>query len=404
MAAVVVVSHAWIDDQVGGAYRVASEFAEHLAASGCRVCYVCGTSKWVFDNPTLVRGVELWRYQYPRHSSPHPLNLIGHLRGAYRVTRSIAKSMTIMGLNGHSPLQFLGASLAIGRAQIKQVYSVHSPFDDELFENWTGSTIGIRRRISLGIARAIERENCRRATQVHTLSEYTLNLLRQKFPRIMQAKGLICPGWVDTGRFVPAVSRKSARAQLDPVWRVDCPLFFTLRRLEPRMGLDRLLDAVHRLKTGRPDRPFRLIIGGAGSLRTELREHVIRLGLENCVFLIGRVDDDVLPGCFAASDCFVLPTVALECFGLIVLESYACATPVIATPVGAIPELIQEEQRSWLTAGTGSADIADRMQEFLDGRLTCDANRLRQVAERFRIDQSATRLSESCLDGIAGGM
>src|SRR5436190_881726 len=124
--AVVVVCHAWVDDQIGGAFKVASEIAGRLAAAGHRVCYVCGTPQAVRENPCMIRGVELWRYEYPRRPSPHPANLIGHVRETCRLTQSIARTGPIVCLNGHSPLQFLGGALAVGKSCPRRVYSVHS--------------------------------------------------------------------------------------------------------------------------------------------------------------------------------------------------------------------------------------------------------------------------------------
>jgi glycosyltransferase involved in cell wall biosynthesis len=164
------------------------------------------------------------------------------------------------------------------------------------------------------------------------------------------------------------------------------------------MGLERLLEAAGQLRN--EQRGFRLIIGGAGSLRESLEKEVHRLGFQKDVFLVGRVPDERLAECFAAADCFILPSLALECFGLIILEAYACGTPVLGTPVGAIPELISDERREWLTDGTSSYDIAARMREFLDGRLAADPQRLQAFAEQFNLQKGTARLAATCLDGI----
>lgn len=397
----VIACHAWIEDQLGGAFKVASELAEHLAACGHRVCYVSSTSQAVFQNPTLSRGVELWRYRQPVARSPHPGNLWNHVRETFRVTRSIAKTSHIVCFNGHTPLQFLGGSLAAGANCPRHIYSVHSPFDDELQANWGQRNPTIKQRLGRRIAGLIERQNCSRATQVQTLSRYTLNVMRRKHPRALRDKGIVSPGWVDTHRFQPAVDRRVLRATLDPIWQTQDPLFFALRRLEPRMGLDRLIDAAGCLRDASGCRPFRLIIGGSGSLRGYLEQRVGNLGLNNCVFFSGRISDERLPDCYAAADCFVLPSTALECFGLIVLEAFACGTPVIGTPVGAIPELLAGNNRGWLTEGTDAGQIAARMREFLECRLKFDARSLRSIAESYDQAAGVSRLAAICLSETA---
>jgi glycosyltransferase involved in cell wall biosynthesis len=220
-------------------------------------------------------------------------------------------------------------------------------------------------------------------------------MLEEKYPLALSAKGIVSPGWVDSQRFRPVAEKISVRDQLAGPWKTSLPIFFTLRRLEPRMGLDRLIDAVHCLREAAGQISFRLIIGGAGSQRTELENQIQRLQLQEHVHLIGRVSDEVVPRCFAAADCFVLPTTALECFGLIVLEAYASGTPVIATPIGAIPELICDESPGWLTAGIAPADLAAKMREFLEGRLPFSSNRLREHAESFSIERSAFQISRT---------
>ena len=89
-----------------------------------------------------------------------------------------------------------------------------------------------------------------------------------------------------------------------------------------------------------------------------LRQQIGRLKLTETVRLLGRVPDEDLATSYAAADCFVLPTAALECFGLIILEAYACGVPVIATPVAAIPEIVSQVSDRWLTEDTSAAAIA----------------------------------------------
>ena len=154
---VLLASHAWFHEQIGGSFKIATDLAEYLAASGHRVCYVCGTAERAPVNPTVVGGVELWRYPYPEWASPHPVNLFGHIRGAYRLTREILRESPVACVNGHSPLQFLGASLAAGKGCGRQVYSVHSPFPEELESNWNGSRQTLDQRVAGWLAWAMER-------------------------------------------------------------------------------------------------------------------------------------------------------------------------------------------------------------------------------------------------------
>ncbi len=382
--AVLVACHTWFHELIGGSSKVATELAEHLAAEGHRVCYVCGTHEPEPVAPSVIDGVELWRYPFPRARSPHPANVWGHIARTYRLTRRILRQSRVACVSGHTPLQFLGASLAARGRCDRQVYNVHSPFDEELASNRPEPVVRLRDRLALHVARRIEAANCRRADTVRCDSRYTAALLAEKYGERVSKKTDVTSLWVDTEVLRPVADAAATRAMLGPPWRSDIPVFFTVRRLEARMGLDALVDAAAILK--KQGFGFQLLIGGGGSMEETLRSQIVQRGLSDTAHLLGRVPAEQLPRCYAAADCFVLPTRALECFGLIILESYACARPVIATPVGAIPELVNEYGSEWLTSGTSPADLADRMAAFLRGELKSDPARLRALAERYSAD------------------
>jgi glycosyltransferase involved in cell wall biosynthesis len=146
----------------------------------------------------------------------------------------------------------------------------------------------------------------------------------------------VVPGCVDVDRFDTGISRREARERLG--LPQDRPLLFCLRRLVWRMGLENLIDAMFLVKRELPD--VLLTIAGRGPLEATLRAHVEARGLENHVQLAGFVPDDMLPLWYAAADLSVVPTVALEGFGLTTIESLASGTPVLVTPVGGLPEAV----------------------------------------------------------------
>ena len=130
-------------------------------------------------------------------------------------------------------------------------------------------------------------------------------------------------------------------------------LLLTVRRLEPRMGLEQLLRAVALL----PDRPILTVVGG-GTLDESLRRLASELGLSESVRFTGRVADDVLRDWYRAADLFVLPTVAYEGFGMATAEALASGTPVVGTPVGATPELLEPLDPRLVARGTDPEALA----------------------------------------------
>ena len=218
----------------------------------------------------------------------------------------------------------------------------------ELREGLTAAP-SLKQRIAFRAAAWMEQRILDASDIVHYNSTYTRRVMEQSYPRATAGKGIVLPGWVDDARFRPSeVPRNELRRRLGPPWEPGIATFFTLRRLVPRMGIDALVEAAASL--ARNGRACRLVIGGDGPQRTALEAQVAALGIGDRVAFLGRIPEASLADSFAAADCFVLPTRALECFGLIVLESYACGVPVIGVPVGAIPETVGLEFQSWLTS------------------------------------------------------
>lgn len=378
---IIVASHAWYDDVVGGAFRLASEFAEHLAEQGHQVSYLCCAKEAGYAGPLreTIRGVDVLRYR----PSARPVGGLARLRFHLGESRKLAsllnKERPVQFVSGHSPLQALGVMQAL-HGTVHSNYTVHSPFDDELQSNSSSGRPGIAQRIASLVARRVDRRNCQLADQVQCNSRYTLSVMMQRHRRAVGNKGLVAPGWVESSRFVPAENRLTMRAALGEHWSVDGPVFFTLRRLQNRMGLETLVDASQLLV--QRGLKFRTLIGGGGPLRESLQERIQSAGLQESVRLLGRLPEEQLADCYAAADCFVLPTKALECFGLIVLEAFACNTPVIASNVAAIPELAERQGREWMFEPGDVVQLADRMQAFLERRLQPTVD-LRSVAMEY---------------------
>jgi glycosyltransferase involved in cell wall biosynthesis len=375
-----IVSHAWYGDTIGGSFRLASEFAEFLAANGHKVSYLCCASspQWKGPLQEVTNGVSVFRYMPPASRASGFGRMQFHVKQTKRLARSIHAECPVNALSGHSPLQALGAAQALQRFNtIFNNYTVHSPFDDELQSNTGRSMARLMSRLAAYAARRVDGKNCQLADRVQCDSQYTLSVMQAKHARKIGQKGTVAPGWVDVSQFLPANDRRELRNSLGEPWQTDVPVFFTLRRLENRMGLDTFIEAAKLLE----DRglPFRILIGGGGSQREHLQQMINSYGLHHSVILLGRLPEDQLAACYAAADCFVLPTRALECFGLIVLEAFACNTPVIASNVAAIPELAAQQGADWMFEPGDANQLADRMQNFIEQRLKPTVN-LRDIA------------------------
>lgn len=211
---------------------------------------------------------------------------------------------------------------------VPHVVHFHGPWADESYPEE-------KRPVSHAMRHSLERHVYRSGARHIVLSRAFGRVLTEQYG-VDEERIRVVPGCVDIGRFDIGVSRREAREQLG--LPQDRPLLFCLRRLVWRMGIENMIDAMFLVKQAVPD--VLLTIAGRGPLEPALRAQIQARGLENHVQLAGFVSDEALPLWYAASDLGVVPTVALEGFGLTTIESLASGTPVLVTPVGGLPEAV----------------------------------------------------------------
>jgi len=106
-----------------------------------------------------------------------------------------------------------------------------------------------------------------------------------------------------------------------------------------------------------------VITGGKGWMYESIFEQVKALGLENRVHFPGFVDDADLPALYSAADLFAYVSL-YEGFGLPLLEAMACGTPVIASNVSSLPEVVGDVGLQ--VNPRDVADIAHALRTMLD--------------------------------------
>jgi glycosyltransferase involved in cell wall biosynthesis len=203
----------------------------------------------------------------------------------------------------------------------------------------------------------------RRADRCIVLSEAFGQVLVAQYG--VPAERVRCvPGGVDVDTFAVNGTAKEARARLD--WPTDRPLVLAVRRLVPRMGLEQLIDAIATVRQDVPD--VLVLIAGKGPLRDQLQNRIDALKLQDHVHLLGFVLEADLPYAYRAATVTVVPTVRLEGFGLITLESMAAGTPPLVTPIGGLPEAVAPLAPELVLEGATAQAIAEGLAEALQGQ------------------------------------
>ncbi|MBO3283602.1 glycosyltransferase family 4 protein [Paenibacillus sp. FSL M8-0228] len=262
-------------------------------------------------------------------------------------------------LYSHFAPYSVGPALEAKKRGIPVVTTFHGPWTEEMKIEGQG----IKHFLKTTLAKSIEMKAYGLSDKFIVLSETFRNILHEHY-KVPLSKIHIIPGAANVERFHPAEDRGAVRERLN--LPQNATIVLTVRRLVNRMGLLQLLEAWRRVTERHPD--HLLLIGGKGPLMEELASKVAEYNLHNHVRLLGYVSDEELPLYHQASNLFVVPTQALEGFGLITVEAMASGLPVLATPVGGSKEILRGFRPELLFQGTDSEAIAEGLLRVLDHR------------------------------------
>lgn len=175
-------------------------------------------------------------------------------------------------------------------------------------------------------------------------------------------------------------------------------------RLTPHKGVDRLLQALPR------DAHLRVVGSTGHDPRPPERDYpkLLRfLARDRHVTFVGTLADDDLPGMYRSAAVLAMPSVEQTCYGrpvrvsellgLAALEAMASGTPVVASRVGGLAEVVEDGQTGFLVPAGDVVALRDRLEQVLgDPPLArrLGANAREVVLQRF----TWARVAERCLD------
>jgi len=188
---------------------------------------------------------------------------------------------------------------------------------------------------------------------------------------------------VDSERFAPG-DRLAARQRLG--LSAEGPLLLYVGNLKHTKGCVDLLEAFPAVLAAQPR--ARLVYVGAGACRAALLERADALGCAGQVQLVGAVAHAALGDWFRAADVLCLPS-HNEGVPNVVLEAMACGTPVVATRVGGIPEVVPQEAGILVPVHTREP-LADALVQACTR--PWDSDRIVAHARAFRWDANVDQL------------
>jgi glycosyltransferase involved in cell wall biosynthesis len=208
----------------------------------------------------------------------------------------------------------------------------------------------------------------------------------------------VVPNAVDTERFARG-DRAAARAALGiPDGRRAVAL---VGRIDDQKGQDDYVRAAPLVRAAHPD-ALLLLVGSTAKddVAAPIRDLIGAEGVEDVVRFTGYVDD--MPGLYAAIDVLAAPSRS-EGFGLMLVEAMAAGVPIVASAVGAIPEVVGDGP-ALLVPPRDPAALAAAINRVLDD---ADAARAmaaagRERARAFSWERSAATL-EAVYDEVLAG-
>lgn len=335
----------WFPEVRAGLERYYYDLTRHLPAAGFNVRGLVLAQ----SSPRVAPGLEITAYARP---DTFIGKRVWRLRRAAQASLN-ARRVSLIGCH----YALYGFPISDIMNTIPTVFHFHGPWSAE----------GQMERNSLPARwtkRYIEQSLYRRPVAFVALSQAFGETLQRTYG-IPEERIFVIPGGVDIARFETDLDQKASRRALG--FDEARPLVVTIRRLVHRVGIENLIDGIADVVKKVPD--VLLVVGGTGPLEQEIRDQIEQRNLAKNVRLLGSVPEEHLPLVYRAADISIVPSIALEGFGLTTLESLACGTPVLVTPVGGLPEVVRDLSPDLVLSGKAAPALAQGLIAFFNGTL-----------------------------------
>jgi len=405
---ILVVASAGYTDSYGGVQTYLRDTCQGLAARGHEMVLAAQRLRNGLPEREERNGVTIWRYGL----GPIPLPLAWPFvfglwfRRFYERLRD-GRPFDIVNVHCSQPDYALCGHREY--AETPCLVTFHASGVDEIpvdarrfqypFWHWKHYCKPLWVRLRTAQKRCTEKHMLGRAARVIVLSQF-MRSRAQSLHGVPPGRVQIIPSGVDTGRVHPCSDRRALRRQLGVP--EEGPLLFTARRLVARTGVEELVEAMALVAPGHPD--VRLLVAGTGCLEARLRQRIAELRLGDQVRLLGYVNDDTLVAHYQAADLFVLPTTALEGFGIATIEALACGLPVLGTSVGATPEILNRVDPALVVREATPRALADALRSLLAAPETLESlrPRCREVAvSEYSWGHIAARLEQTFQEAVS---
>jgi len=202
----------------------------------------------------------------------------------------------------------------------------------------------------------IEKRCIKSVDQIIAVSKFTRDQIIQTYNINRSKVDVVYNGLDDTGyRF----SQKELDEIRSRYHLKNTPILLFVGRVDdPRKGLDLLIRS---FKLVLQDVDAQLLIVGRGMLNKNWN---LFEPISEKIYFVGYIDEVSLKKCYALCNMYVCPS-KMEGFGFTIVEAFAAGKPVVATKVGAIPELIEHGKNGILIENNDVSGLADAIIRYL---------------------------------------
>jgi glycosyltransferase involved in cell wall biosynthesis len=289
----------------------------------------------------------------------------------------IEDSIDILHTHSYKPnLHGRMAAIPLRAHGLKIVAHYHNSYDDKWSEP---GAIATERRLAGESDRIIA---CSSSVRSHIAGQIGIS----------EAQIAMVQNGVDLGRFATERNQRDARIALG--LPLDVPVVGVVGRISAQKGQDDFLSAARHVHERHPTAHFALVGGSdSAALEQRIRQQVIDDQLSDVVHMIGFVDD--MPQVYAALDILAVPS-RWEGFGLVLVEAMASGRPIVATAVGAIPEVVTDTRNALLTPPGDTRALADAITRLIESPQQRErlASNGRVDAAQFSWERSGKQLEE----------
>ncbi len=306
MALKILLQCLYYPPEVGGLESHVAGLSEGLARRGHAVQMITSRSKPGLAREECMGGVDVHRVWMPGKS---PAGWIGHTAATLPVNARLARQADI--LHAHTFASAVPAMYSRRRFALPLVVTLH--------------TSHFLMRAPKPGWRPIFRRIIAAADYLLATSEEIRQVAQDIYPHPRSA---VMTNAVDTRRFAPgAATRQAGRRRL-----------IVPRRLFPKNGVEYFVRALP-LIVERADVEARIV--GDGPERQRLTALAAELGVAERLEFLGARANSEMPDLLADAELAVIPSL-MEATSIAALEAMSCGTPVAASAVGGLPEIIDD--------------------------------------------------------------